>query len=225
LNRYNSKNLIDQFEEDYKKSLEEGVFDIRQKWSFSELDKFYSPVISLLESYIKALTNDTVLIEEQNCKLEILENIIYDTPSIVEDRIQEGAKVPHKESEVQWCVEKILKYSFPDTVREQPESQVLKFYRPDFSIKSIQTLIEYKFAADKQEFKKSIGELFEDSIAYEPNLKWRHFYSIVYATDHFYTQKQVDSQLEMLSNFPDNWKVKVVFGKGGRRKRSKKNGA
>ena len=178
----------------------------------------YSPVQWILKTHFNALTCHVQIesdseYENSNNKL-ILEQILRGTPKILLDRKIE----PSNEADVRNAVYKTLIHVFPDTVREIPIAKVSKTYKPDIGVKRIKSAIEYKFVDSEKEAKTALGGIFEDINGYEGSNDWTTFYAVIYMTDNFLTQDQVEAEFK-LSKVPHHWKPIVVFGKGERKKK------
>lgn len=181
------------------------------------VDVFYSPVKSVFQNHLNALTShikiETESEYENTQSRMLLEQILRGTAKILSDRSIE----PSNEAEVRSEVYKILIHVFPDTVREIPIAKVSKTYKPDIGIKRLKSAIEYKFIDSETEAKTSIGSIFEDIQGYEGSEDWTTFYAVLYMTDNFMTQDQVEAEFQ-LSKVPHSWKPMVIFGKGARKK-------
>ncbi len=143
---------------------------------------------------------------------ERLRGILAGTPKMLSDR----GVVPSAESDVEEEVYKTLIHLFPDTVRQIPIPKAVKTYKPDLGVRSLGTAIEYKFADSETEFKACLDGIFTDIHAYADTKDWRHFFAVLYVTDQFFTQAQLDAHLRS-SNIPDTWTFIMVSGRGGRR--------
>ncbi|OIR12675.1 hypothetical protein GALL_57420 [mine drainage metagenome] len=188
---------------------------------FSYVDIFYSPVEVIFLRHLNALTSHVKLENENEYEtinsFFLLERILRGTSKMLSDRKIE----PANETEVKNEVYKTLIHVFPDTVREIPIAKVSKTYKPDIGIKRLKSAIEYKFASSAEETKTAIGGIFEDINGYEGSKDWTTFYSVIYMTDSFMTQDQVEAEFK-LSNVPHHWKPIVVYGHGKRVKATKK---
>lgn len=185
---------------------------------------YYVPYIGILSNsvldqiqiYISALISQSIF-ETGESKLDeardLLERILIGTPKIISDNNLE----PNNEKDVRNAVYKLLIHVFPDTVREIPISKISKSYKPDIGIKKLKTAIEYKFADSAEEMKKCIGGIFEDIKGYEGSEDWKTFYAVIYQTDQFMMQSQIDEEFN-LSKVGKNWKPILVYGKGERKK-------
>jgi hypothetical protein len=193
----------------------------------SFVDVFYSPVKWILTRHLNALTShikiETESEYEHTNSMMLLEQILRGTPKMLSDRKIE----PTNEAEVRNEVYKTLIHVFPDTVREIPIAKISKTYKPDIGIKRLKSAIEYKFVDSESEAKLAIGGVFEDINGYAGSKDWTTFYAVIYMTDNFLTQDQVEAEFK-LSKVPHHWKPIVVFGKGKRERKLKlknKNGA
>ena len=177
------------------------------------------PAIGLINRYITAISltadvpDDEDSIEKQRSHLE---RILVSTPKIIHDREIK----PQSEADVRKAVYDILIHIFPDTVREVPIAKVSKTYKPDIGIKSLKTAVEYKFADSKEEVKRCIGGVYEDIKGYEGSEDWKFFYAVIYMTDAFFTQAQINEEFKM-SGVEHNWKPILVVGRGERKKAGK----
>lgn len=191
----------------------EGKFDKLEHFSFT--DDFYSPVLWILSQHLSALTSHIKTDNEKEYATTnlyiLLEQILKGTPKMLTDRNIE----PSNEAEVRKEVYNTLIHVFPDTVREIPISKVSKVYKPDIGIRSLKSAVEYKFVNSEQEAKTAIGGIFEDINGYEGSQDWTDFYAVIYMTDHFMTQAQIEAEFT-LSRVPHHWKPIIVFGKGKR---------
>lgn len=152
--------------------------------------------------------------EKVEKELVILERILKGTPKILLDNDIE----PKNEGIVQKCLYNYLIHIFPDTVREIPIPKIAKTYKPDFGIRTLRVAIEYKFVDSESEAKKFCGEIFEDVLAYEGSNDWNLFYAVIYMTNSYMTQDQLEMEFQ-ISKIPSNWKPLIVYGNGGRVKK------
>jgi hypothetical protein len=213
----NLNKLSDQLNEELKSY--SGKFDELKIIPF--VADFYSPVLWILSKHLGALTSHTKIDNENEYAtinlFSLLEQILRGTPKMLTDRNIE----PSNETEVKKEVYNTLIHVFPSTVKEIPIPKISKVYKPDIGIKSLKTAIEYKFVDSEQEIKTAIGGIFEDTKGYEGSNDWTNFYAVIYMTDNFMTQPQIEAEFK-LSKIPHHWKPILVYGKGKRNK--KKNG-
>lgn len=191
------------------------------------VDVFYSPVKWVLTRHLNALTSHVKLENESEFEntnsFILLEQILRGTPKMLTDRNIE----PSNEAQVRNEVYNTLIHVFPDTIRELPIAKISKVYKPDIGIKRLKSAVEYKFVDSEAEAKTAIGGIFEDINGYEGSEDWTTFYAVIYMTDNFLTQDQIEAEFK-LSKVPHHWKPIVVFGKGQRIKKTrtkKKNDA
>jgi len=181
------------------------------------IDIFVNPVIGLLRDYVNAIAciiPDTEKGEPKNeIELSLLENFLKGTPKLIKD----NNIIPSSEADVKRIVYNTLIHVFPDTIKEFPIPQEVTHYKPDFGVRHLKCGIEYKFVDSDEECKKFLGGIYEDMMAYEGTEDWTYFIAIIYMTDNYITQAQVDSQI-LSSKAKKNWKVFLVFGKGDREK-------
>ena len=134
------------------------------------------------------------------------------TPKILTDR----NIVPKREDDIQRAVLDVLRYVFPDTIPNPHIAQVTKTYKPDFGIRSLKALVEFKFATSKAQAMENMGGVYGDMKGYAGSEDWSHCYSVFYMTDHFIGQEQIDAEWKTTAK-NENWTPIVVFGKGERK--------
>ncbi len=212
------QSLLAEFKQEIKIYRDEnkGKLHILTSDNFGDLT---CPAIGIINKYLKAIyltvdiSDDKESIEKQRSNLE---RILISTPKIIYDRDIK----PENEADVRKAVYDILIHLFPDTVREVPITKVSKTYKPDIGIKSIKTAVEYKFADSKEEVKKCIGGIYEDIKGYAGSEDWKFFYAVIYMTEAFFTQAQINAEFE-ISKVDNNWKPILVIGRGERKKPGK----
>ncbi|MGR5279634.1 hypothetical protein ACPV5J_23355 [Vibrio rotiferianus] len=173
------------------------------------------PALEILEEYSSALESlvgitESVSISGRNALKQVLDG----TPVIIRDSGIE----PSNEPEVQEKVFNTLKHVFPDTAREFTIPKGVKCYKPDFCIRSLNTAIEYKFCDSEDDIKKAVDGIIEDVGAYSNSDDWKYFYAVIYMTDSFMTQAQIETHLRE-SGVNEKWKIITVTGKGSRKKK------
>jgi len=210
------QNLLQEFLSGFKK-YESKLTDLEL---ISYIGVLYSPALDYLGNYKSAITSH-IKIEEKDItnsiSIRLLEQILKGTPKLLAD----SKIVPSCEADVRAEIYKILIHVFPDTVREVPIAKLCKIFKPDIGIKSLKCAIEYKYVTSEEEAKKSIGGIYEDIQGYKGSEDWKTFYAVIYMTDNFYTQAQVEAEFK-LSKVKHNWKPILVYGKGDRVKLLKK---
>jgi hypothetical protein len=181
------------------------------------IDILHSPVVSLIWHFKNVINcqfedkkSDDVKMEND---LSTLERMLRGTAKIIADRKVQ----PKNEADVQKEIYNILLHVFPDTVREIPIPKVVKTFKPDLGVKHLKCAIEYKFVDSEKEAKSCIGGIFEDMMGYEGTDDWKTFFAVIYMTDNYMTQDQIEAEFK-LSKAKKNWKPIVVFGKGERKK-------
>lgn len=183
---------------------------------------FFSPVKYILTKHLNVLTSHVKIETESEYEytnsMMLLEQMLRGTAKMLFDRKIE----PTNEAQVRNEVYKNLIHVFPDTVREIPISKVSGTYKPDIGVKRLKSAIEYKFVDSAHEAKIAIGGIFEDIMGYSGSADWTMFYAVIYMTDNYMTQDQVEAEFK-LSNVPHHWKPIVVFGKGSREAKNKKD--
>jgi hypothetical protein len=172
-----------------------------------------SITLNLLKRYFSVfqtqLDSHDYKIENKKERL-YLEQILRATPKIIFDSKLD----PKNETDIHKKMNEILSLVFPYTTRNFPIPTNITTYKPDFGIKNLKSAIEYKFVANEDDSKKFIGGIYEDVHAYESE-DWKYFYAVIYLTEPFLTQEQVEANFKS-AKIPDNWIPIVVNGKGER---------
>lgn len=203
--------------------LQEHYEPIRKKMETEDfLTKVFEPTcpaLEVLDEYSSALESlagldEKVLEQKSIFGRDTLHQVLNWTPVIIRDADIE----PSNESHVQKRVYDMLKHVFPDTAREYPIPKGIKSYRPDFCIRSLKSAVEYKFCDSEEEMKKQVDGIIQDVGAYSNSEDWKNFYAVIYMTDSFWTQAQVETHLRN-SGVTENWRILLVTGKGSRNKK------
>jgi len=181
----------------------------------SALGSPYSPSLDYLGTYFRPLQASVPAHQDAGTVAEIqrLERILLGTPKLVKDRGLE----PQNEKDVRKAMYDLLIHPYPDTVREIPISKQSKVYKPDIGVPSLKAAVEYKFADSEKELKKALGGIYEDVGGYGGSEDWKTFFAVIYTTEPFLTQAQVDAEFKM-SKVDRSWKPLLVVGRGARKK-------
>jgi hypothetical protein len=205
----------------FKKELKKYNFKYGDLHYHPYVDIFYSPVKWIFKKHLNAITShiriDSESEYENTSSSHLLEQILRGTPKMLSDR----KILPKNESEVRNAVYENLIHVFPGTTRDIPIAKVSKTYKPDIGIIRLKCAIEYKFVDSLEQTKVAIGGIFEDIQGYAGSKDWTKFYAVIYMTDHFMTQDQIEEEFKLL-NVAHHWKPLIVFGKGERIKKTSK---
>jgi len=144
--------------------------------------------------------------------LSVLETVLGNTAKI----IAHSGLEPSSEKEVRDAVRATLSFAFPDVVREMSIVKSFKTYKPDIGVMSLMAAAEYKFVDSREEAKKALDEIYTDMKGYRGSFEWRSFYAVLYMTDAFYTQKDVDHEWRLVKA-ESSWTPIVIHGRGGRK--------
>jgi hypothetical protein len=174
----------------------------------------YSSPLAYLGSYFRPLKASVPSRQEVEAAAAVqqLERILLGTPKLVKDRGLE----PENEKDVRKAMYDLLIHPYPDTVREVPIAKQSKVYKPDIGIPSLKTAVEYKFGTTEQEIKTALGGIYQDVAAYAGSSDWTVFFAVIYMTEPFLTQAQVEAEFRM-SKIDRSWRPLLVVGKGNRR--------
>jgi hypothetical protein len=176
---------------------------------------FHSPPLEIARNYFDSL--QTMTQGRDITGLGIFENILQNAGKITE---QLGVE-PKNEKHVRDCLRTALGFAFPDVVKEIPLEKTLKTYRPDIGVTSLMAAAEVKFVTTKQEAAAALDGIYVDMKGYSGRHKWRSFYAVIYMTEAFYTQKDVEREFRLVKA-ELNWTPFVVFGGGARKKQATK---
>jgi hypothetical protein len=176
---------------------------------------FHSPPLQIARDYFESL--QTMTQGRDITGLGIFENILQNAGKIV----QELKIEPKNEKHVRDCLRQVLSFAFPDVVKEIPLEKTLKTYHPDIGITSLMAAVEVKFVTTKREAKAALDGIYADMKGYSGRDEWRSFYAVIYMTEPFYGQKDVEREFRLVKA-ELSWTPFVVFGAGTRKKRAAK---
>ena len=142
-----------------------------------------------------------------------LERMLNATPVMINDK---GID-PKNENEVRNTVYDVLKISHPDSKREVVINHTVKSYKMDIGIISLKAGIEYKFCDSEKEVKKAIEGICSDESGYRGSMDWTRFYAVLYMTEMFFTQDQIEKEFELVE-LDSSWVPIIVTGRGGRKR-------
>jgi hypothetical protein len=161
----------------------------------------FSPLRAMTDA--KAITAQTVL-----------RNILSNTAVIV----SANKLVPKNESEVRNAVLQVCRYSFPDSIKEVGIPKIIKHYKGDIGVRSLRTMVEFKFVDSKEEMKSALDGVYADMKGYRHH-DWDTFYGVFYMTGPFYIQEDVEREFEYVGA-DRTWTPLVVQGPGKRRSKT-----
>ena len=181
---------------------------------YSYADIFVSPKLYKYESLFEVLidmesSNEDLL---KKYRLLDLERLLKSTGNIL---YNEGF-IPKSENDIQKRMYNFIKSHYPSTLRESSLPKPTKNYRVDFAIKSLSTCIEFKYVTSEKEARKILGGIYEDIHAYAGYKDWTNFIAVIYMTNNFFTEFQLNEELKM-SDIPDNWNFLLTYGHGTRK--------
>jgi REase_DpnII-MboI len=166
-------------------------------------DHIYCPGLLLASSLYESLA---VMTESGAVTgLGVLQTILQNTGRIISDE----HLVPKSEKNVRDAVFQKLSYAFDDVVREPTLAHPLKNYKPDFGIKSLMALIEYKYVRTKAKLGTALDELLIDMKGYSGHADWRNFFAVVYMAGAYATQDAVDAKFTSVRG-DTIWKIILI---------------
>ena len=119
--------------------------------------------------------------------LGIFENILQNASKIV----KKLETVPNNEKHVRDCLRKVLSFA-SQMWRKQSLEKILKTYHPDIGVTSLMAAAEVKLVTTKDEATAAIDGIYTDMKGYSGRDEWRSFYAVIYMTEPFYSQKDVE---------------------------------
>ncbi|TCP66151.1 hypothetical protein [Sphingomonas sp. PP-CE-1G-424] len=174
---------------------------------------FHSPPLASARAMFNSIA--TMIEGREVTGLGVFETILQNTPKIIE----RNALMPDNEAKVREAVMDVLRLAFRDVVREVPIPKSIKTYRPDIGVPSLMAAAEYKFIDTKEEAKAALDGIYADMRGYAGHHAWRSFYAVLYMTENFYNQADVDHEFR-LARADVNWTPLVVVGPGARKSKA-----
>lgn len=171
---------------------------------------FHSPPLAAARTVFNSIA--TMFEGREVTGLHIFETILHNTSKIIE----RAGLMPSSEAQVREAVRGILQLAFRDVIREIPIPKSIKVYRPDIGVPSLMAAAEYKFIDLMQEAKAALEGIYADMRGYAGNHTWRNFYAVLYMTENFYNQADVDYEFRLVKA-DVNWTPLVVIGPGARK--------
>lgn len=194
----------------------------RARKSFSDLTvtevtpwdvMFHSPPLAAARKMYESIA--TMVEGREVTGLRVFETILLNTPKIIE----RGNLLPDNEAKVRQAVRGVLELAFRDVTREVPIPKSIKTYRPDIGVPSLMAAAEYKFIDSRDDAKAALDGIYADMRGYAGHHKWRSFYAVLYMTENFYNQADVDHEFRLVKA-DLNWTPLVMVGPGARKPKS-----
>ncbi len=171
----------------------------------------YSVELSKINRWLSALEillpNDKHTAVTKNL-LDIIRNIHY----VITDRSVFDS-VPQNERDVHLRTEAVLRSVFRGLLHKPRLSKPIKSFEPDTGIRSLRTLIEYKFLARRGDIARVADEILADTRGYTSK-EWRRFLYVIYET-HRFRKEEEWNQLLRESGVPRNTTAVVLSGEPG----------
>ena len=167
----------------------------------------FSPPLQAANNFFRSMS---VMTEGREITgLGVFEQILENTGKIIASR----NLAPEKETAVSDAVLEVMKFAFPEATKTIDMPKSLKTYKPDIGVRPLMAAAEYKYANTKEKAKNVLDGIYADMHGYSGSSEWRTFYAVIYQTETFYTQKDVEREFQLVrANL--NWRPIVVFGKG-----------
>ncbi|GLS35446.1 hypothetical protein GCM10010869_10340 [Mesorhizobium tianshanense] len=179
------------------------------------LEDFYSPVLGELNATFEAMA---VMVDgSATTGMSMLESILKNTAGIIDDQGLD----PTKEGEIDDAIAKIVRYVFPDFVNKPQIDKAVINYKPDFGVKSLGALVEYKFAVDVKGVKVALEGISADMINYAGDPNWGKFYAVIYTTRPILHAERIEAHFTSSTRDADRWSIIFVNGPGGPRTKLK----
>ncbi|MFC3321363.1 PD-(D/E)XK nuclease domain-containing protein [Mesorhizobium cantuariense] len=142
--------------------------------------------------------------------IAVLQNILENTRKIL---VESGIPAPRSEKEIYDAVEKVLNYAFHDVISQYSLPRPLKTYKPEFAIKSVKSLVEYKFSRSENDLKTKVDELYTDTRAYVNDSGYSTFFAVIYCSDQYAHIEKVRREFQT-SGIGPHWRIVLVHGGG-----------
>ncbi|MEH2623875.1 hypothetical protein V1292_001930 [Bradyrhizobium sp. AZCC 1719] len=146
----------------------------------------------------------------------MFENILQSAAKIMKSR----GLTPANETEITKQIREVLQFAFPGEVRVPTIEKQLKSYKPDIGVAALMAAVEVKFCTTAEEARSALDGIYADMKGYTGRDDWRSFYAVIYMTEAFYSQADVDREFRLVKA-EYSWKPYVVNGAGQRRERKK----
>lgn len=172
------------------------------------LEEFYSPVLGELTDTFDAMA---IMVDgSATTGMSMLESILKNTAGIISDQGLDA----QKEIDVDHAIGKIVRYAFPDFVDKPQIDKSITKYKPDFGVKSLGALVEYKFAVDEAGVKIALEGISADMINYAGDPSWGKFYAVIYTTQPILHAGAIEEQFRSSMDRADRWSIIFVNGPG-----------
>lgn len=189
------------------------IKDIAEARPYHDDFSFDSEPLQIARDYFDSL--QTMTQGRDITGLGIFENILQNTGKIIKARELK----PKSEKEIRDVLREVLGFAFPDVVKEIPIEKS-KTYHPDIGVTSLMAAAEVKFATTKEEAKSRLDEIYADMKGYSGRYDWRSFYAVIYMTEQFYSQKDIEREFRLVKA-ELSWTPFVVVGPGARKTKAK----
>lgn len=134
--------------------------------------------------------------------------------------IHEHKATPTSEADVQKVLHSHLEGVFDDYTRTLTIAKPLASFKPDGGLTSLRAAIECKFVDNEDELATAMHGITEDLSGYAGSRDWTTFYTLIYMTGPYTTERHVSRALGLSGN-AGTWTVIVVTGAGGRVKKAR----
>lgn len=165
----------DRLNELFNKALEEGMLKDKMGIEDSYLvwaDKLSNYLDGIATTYniniSKRVVSGDIFSIIRNCEYIITDNKLFET-------------VPLSENDVHIRIEGVLKGFFPDLKHKPTLTKPIKNFEPDTGLRSIKTLIEYKYISTDQNAKIIADQILADTRGYYSK-DWEQFLYVIYET-------------------------------------------
>lgn len=138
-----------------------------------------------------------------------LTEILRATQYAITDR-QCFEKPPGNEADVHRRIEAVLRCVFPDAIHKPTITKPIKNFKPDTGLRSVRTLIEYKFISSVEDAKRVADEVLADTRGYASK-DWDHFVYVIYETHRVKAEAEWNALLRTCE-IGANTRVVVISG-------------
>jgi hypothetical protein len=112
-------------------------------------------------------------------------------------------------------------FRIPRRGKRGSDREVAEILSPGIGVTSLMAAAEVKFVTTKEEARAVLDGIYADMKGYSGRDDWRSFYAVIYMTEPFYSQKDVEREFRLVKA-ELSWTPFVVLGAGARKKKAAK---
>jgi len=174
----------------------------------AQWDNVICPALSELRTMIDSIRPISGEIESPltTTELQRLERILRDTGHLLHRR----SITPTSEKHIRDVMHDYLSVCFSQYTTSLKIAGMTKTFIPDGGVIDLKAAIEFKFARDATEVKKSLSGIFEDVSGYAGSADWTRFYAVIYMTGPYASEDVINADLRRVG--ATSWRAFLVNG-------------